>query len=126
MGGWSWCYMKSMRVFLLILVFAIGFSGYSAAAPAFATSIDHAHVEQSVTGVDVSDSAAMPAQDVDHHSSKAPCLDCVHCCSAHITFAQPNLSIGFESQGVILAAFVNVHNDSGYLLSLLRPPQALI
>lgn len=118
--------MMIMRVLLLILMFAIGFSGFSAAAPAFAASIEHAHIEKSVAGADVLDQAEMPVQDSGHHSSKSPCLDCVHCCSAHFTFSQPNTAIAFDLQNVVLAAFVDSRNDSGYRLSLLRPPQSLI
>lgn len=115
--------MKGMRIFFLLLMFAIGFSGFSAAVPAFAASWDHAHVEESVT-----DSGVVDAQndEFDHHSKNAPCLDCMHCCAAHITFSQPNAPVKFEPQTAILGAFVDVYDDSGYRLSLLRPPQSLI
>lgn len=112
-----------MRVFLMILIFAIGFSGYMAAGHAFAdTSCDTLMKTMTVdAGADVSDC-------VDHQkndSSKTKCIDCMHHCVSHALTPS-----GYSVSLPPLAATLNVPPTHGYVdsypSSLLRPPKSLI
>lgn len=126
-----------MRVFLMLLIFAIGFSGYSAAAHAFGPdSCDPAMKAEMVESgmdhdMDMSDCPGHQADqgkqvDADQSkSSKTKCMDCTHCCTSH-AISLPNYSVNFPP----LAAVLNPQPMHGYVdeffFSLLRPPKSLV
>jgi hypothetical protein len=122
-----------MRMFLMLLIFAIGFSGYSAAAHAFGPdSCDPAMMSQMADdGMDMSDCPGHQAgqdkqKDADtSKTSKAKCMDCTHCCASH-AISLSNYSVNFPP----LAAVLNPQPMHGYVddvfSSLLRPPKSLV
>ncbi len=124
-----------MRVFLMLLIFAIGFSGYSAAAHAFGPdSCDPAMKAETTNtdmdhGMDMADCPGHQAEqnkqiDADHSkSAKTKCMDCTHCCTSH-AINLPNYSVNFPP----LAAVLSPQPMHGYVdeffFSLLRPPKS--
>lgn len=127
-----------MRVFLILLIFAIGFSGYSAAVYAFGpdscdTAMKADMVESGVDhGMDMSDCPGHQVgqdqqKDVDQDktSQNEKCMDCTHCCTSHaISF--PSYSVNLPR----LAAVLNSQPMNGHVeevfFSLLRPPKSLV
>lgn len=84
-----------MRVLLILLIFAIGFSGFSAAAHAFDSK--KCHEAMSVETQDKASThdcpehaAAKQGQSADKDSKKDKdlCLSCDHCCVSHAGFPQ--------------------------------------
>ena len=122
-----------MRVFLMLLIFAIGFSGYSAAAHAFGPdSCDPAmKAEMADSGMDMSDCPGHQAdqdkqKDTDtSKTSKAKCMDCTHCCASH-AMNLPEYSMNFQAQATVLNLPPTTGIDGDYLMSLLRPPKSLV
>ena len=93
----------------MLLIFAIGFSGYSAAAHSFGPdSCDPAMMTKVVDdGMDMSDCPGHQAdqdqqKDSDQSkSSKAKCMDCTHCCTSHAMNIL-DYSMNFQPQATIL------------------------
>lgn len=125
--------LTTMRVFLMLLIFAIGFSGYSAASHAFGPdSCNPAAMKKMADqGMDMSDCPGHQTDqdeqtDTDQSkSSKTKCMDCTHCCTSH-AISIPNYSVNFPP----LAAVLNPQPMHGYVdeffFSLLRPPKSLV
>lgn len=125
--------LVTMRVFLMLLIFAIGFSGYSAAAHALGPdSCDPVTMEKMAdTGMDMSDCPGHQAdqdqqKDSDQgKSSKAKCMDCTHCCTSH-AISLPNYSVNIPSlKAVLNPQPMHGHVDEVFF-SLLRPPKSLV
>lgn len=122
-----------MRVFLMLLIFAIGFSGYSAAAHAFGPdSCNSAATEKMADqGMDMSDCPGHQADqdkkaDADQSkSSKTKCMDCTHCCTSH-AISLPDYSMNFQPQTTVLNLPPTSGIDGDYLMSLLRPPKSFV
>lgn len=122
-----------MRVFFILLIFAIGFSGYSAAAHAFVqgdctpASISKAMDE----GIDMSDCPGHKGgkdakEDAESgKTSKAKCLDCTHCCMTHVTLQQNDM-ITFPSIANIHSPSLEYGEARDSLFSQLRPPRSLV
>jgi hypothetical protein len=127
-----------MRVFLMLLIFAIGFSGYSAAAHAFgpdscnpAMKAEKADsgMDQGMNMSDCPDHQADQDQqkntDQSKTAKKGKCMDCTHCCTSH-AISLPNFSINLPQ----LAAVLNPKPIQGHVddvfFSLLRPPKSLV
>ena len=121
-----------MRVLLVLLIFAIGFSGFSAAAHAFDSKKCHEAIS-----VETQDKASMhdcpehaaaqqdQSVDKDGKKDKHLCLSCDHCCVSHTGFPQfgytpyaPDRSDTYE---VVDTAMVD-NTVSG----LKRPPKHLV
>ena len=123
----------TMRVFFMLLIFAIGFSGYSAAAHAFMQGDCDPISMSKMTekGMDMSDcpghkSDKEAKKDIaPSKTSKAKCLDCTHCCMSHATFHQ-NYTISFPPIASILSPSVEDGEARDNLFSLLRPPRTLV
>lgn len=122
-----------MRVFLMLIIFALVFSGYSAAV--------HAFGKESCNPVAVSDVAenSMDMSDCPGHqakpehqqdsqtdkTAKGKCMDCTHCCASH-AINLLNHAVDFPSQAAVLNP-PPVNGFAGeYLFSLLRPPKSLV
>lgn len=122
-----------MKVLTLLLVFLIGFSGYSAAAHAFgADSCNPVALEKMADmGMDMADCPGHQAdqdqqKDSDQgKSSKAKCMDCTHCCASH-AISLPNYSMNFQPTSAVLNLPPTAGIDGDYLMSLLRPPKSLV
>lgn len=122
----------------MMLIFAIGFSGYAAAAHSVAgescnpaameMSSDHAakagmpdcpgHADDAVQA-DSSDTADSSK------STKSICLDCHHCCTAHAT-AVTSYSLNVPADDASLVMPPSDAHKVGRLFSLLRPPKSLV
>ena len=128
-----------MRVFLMIMIFAIGFSGYSATAHAFG----HEYCDQAMmvqvddhTGVhgniDMSDCPGHQADqdqqkdaDTDKADSKGKCMDCNDCCTSHAA-SLSDYSVGFSQPLSVLNPLPLNLSAGDFLFSLLRPPKSLV
>lgn len=123
----------AMRVFLMLIIFALVFSGYSAAV--------HAFGKESCNPVAVSDVAedSMDMSDCPGHqtkpeyqqdsqtakTTKGNCMDCTHCCASH-AINLLNHAADFPSRAAVLNP-PPVNRFAGeYLFSLLRPPKSLV
>ena len=122
-----------MRVFFMLLIFAIGFSGYSAAAHAFSqddcapTSVSEAKDQQT----DMSDCPGhkggknIKSDTESGKTSKAKCLDCSHCCMAHVTLNQ-NYTVPLPPLTGILSPSHESGKARESLFSQLRPPRHFV
>jgi len=121
-----------MRVFFMLLIFAIGLSGYSAAAHAFAPDSCNPAMKAEMADqrVDVSDCAGhqddqgkQASPDQDKKSDKI-CLDCAHCCASH-SMGLSNYDFGFpELEASYLSPSPEVDNNRDFIASMLRPPKS--
>lgn len=127
-----------MRVFLMLLIFAIGFSGYSAAAHAFGhESCDPAMMMQMTDdaaheGMDMSDCPGHQAdQDqqkdasADKSTSKDKCMDCTNCCTSHAV-SLSDYSVGFSPPSSVLNPSPLNLSAGDFIYSLKRPPKSLV
>lgn len=114
----------------MLLIFAIGFSGYSAAAHAFMQG-DCAPTSMSKAmdqGMDMSDCPGHKGgtdtkEDAESgKTSKAKCLDCTHCCITHVTLHQ-NYTITFPPVANIHSPSLERGEARDSLFSQLRPPR---
>lgn len=128
-----------MRVFLMLLIFAISFSGYSAAAHAFGhESCDPAMMAQMADdsveheGMDMSDCPGHQANedqqkdaDADKSTSKGKCMDCTHCCTSH-AMSLSDYGVALLPQTSVLAPTSVDQRVDDFLYSLKRPPKPLV
>jgi len=123
----------TMRVFFMLLIFAIGFSGYSAAAHAFMQGdCDPVSMSKMAdNGMDMSDCPGHSGnkdvkKDVEpSKTSKAKCLDCTHCCMNHAALQKNEAMVFLTISNVSVSSF-EVGQARDNLLSLLRPPRTLV
>ena len=123
-----------MRVFLMLLIFAIGFSGYSAAAHAFGSDSCHSAMKAELAkfDMDVSECSGYQAdqdqqKDADQNkSSKAQCMGCAHCCASH-AMGLSNYDLGLpQLRASGLSPFLEASHNSDFIASMLRPPKSLV
>lgn len=110
-----------MRIFLMLLIFAIGFNGYVSVAHAYAEDIAH-----DVTTLNLMDDHH--SEKSDHNSDKkadANCNDCSHCCVVQV-FTVSNYSIRYLLPTINWLSALNDNQRERYSGSLFRPPIALI
>jgi hypothetical protein len=118
-----------MRIFLTLLVFAIGFSGFSTVA--------HAFDSQSCTQIMSAENVLSSNMDCAGHANddkkqeksskdgKHLCLDCGHCCVSHAAIIQHSLS--FDTPIIKTAfSFIHINVDDNVISGLKRPPKALV
>ncbi|MDP2205012.1 MAG: hypothetical protein Q8K65_01750 [Alphaproteobacteria bacterium] len=120
-----------MRILLVLLIFAIGFSGFSAAAHAFDSQNCHeatsAGEKEAGALHDCPEHAEAQSQTADSNSQDNShiCLNCDHCCVSYLGFPQfsstsdtPDRSETFEPVDAAMA-------DSA-VSKLKRPPKYLV
>lgn len=123
----------------MLLIFAIGFSGYSAAAHAFGhQSCDPAMMEQMADdsveheGMDMSDCSGHHADqdqqkdaDTDKTASKGKCMDCTHCCTSH-AMSLSDYGVALIPQASVFAPTSVDQRVGDFLYSLKRPPKSFV
>lgn len=117
-----------MRILVLLLVFAIGFSGFSAAAHTFDSS-KCGQISSVEEADDTQDACAQHAKNdfKDKQTSKDvkhSCISCGHCCMSHATITQGSINVAVP---VLKTAFVNINAepDDDFISGLKRPPRIL-
>src|SRR6218665_2000435 len=115
-----------MRMFIVLMIFLINFSGYSAAAHAFSDVFcDSKSGKQVERTMHCPDHQSTNNQDDTSNdiTGKTQCPDCTHCCSGHVF----NVSLPTPAAHVaLLPVTYTVATDriaGDYLFSLLRPPK---
>lgn len=106
-----------MRVLLAILVLAIAFGSYSAAASSFAGgACEPAHIshDDDVSGNQDDTGGAMQKTDI--------CLDCHHCCAGHAVSVTAYM-IEMPVEPAALKPLPDSHLVGEFFFSLLRPPR---
>lgn len=110
-----------MRAFLMLLIMAITFNGYSAVAHAYAEDISHVAVAVGLGGDGETDTSLKAGSAHSDHQSEVNCNDCAHCCVVHI-FTLPGYSIDHPA---LNNAWVSPRNEAypgRNGASLFRPP----
>ncbi len=120
-----------MRVFLALLIFVIGFSGFSTASHAFDNGGCNGAMQSEMSkDMDMSDcpdhqKKSDVKKDADNTAKKSACLDCVHCCASHAVNLA-NSSVKYMAVEATLAPAPSQILKSNFLFSLLRPPRNLV
>lgn len=113
-----------MRVFLMIMIFAIGFGGYAAAAHSNDMGSCNP-VQQSDVGCDHQnqDDAQNDASD---KADNSVCPECTHCCAGHVGFYSPQPAIKILEQSAVLMPLPSQVITNSHVFSLLRPPKSIV
>jgi hypothetical protein len=127
-----------MRVFLMLLIFAIGFSGYSAAAhafghqscdPAMMMQIEDASAESPVS-TDMPDCPEHQSYqnlqknaDTEKVASKDKCMDCTQCCTSQLMSLHDFKGVFLPRSSVLEPTYVDFLHIGDFLYSLKRPPK---
>lgn len=115
--------LSAMKFLLILIIFALAFSGYSSASHAMGT--------QDCTSVSSTEAEecrhADAASDKDHASkhekSKAgKCMDCTHCCASSPVIIQ-NSHYSFDLLHAVFVLEPSRTTRQDRLFSLLRPPR---
>lgn len=120
-----------MRVLVILLIFAIGFSGFSVAAHAFDSKQCHesASVENKDKAVshDCPEHAGKHDQSADKTSKKelCLCLSCDHCGVSHVGFAQFGYTSYTPDRGGAYEVADTAMVDNA-VSGLKRPPKHLV
>ena len=119
-----------MRVFLILLIFAIGFGGFSAAAHAFDAQKCHteATTDAKADGSQHHCPEHMAAKgstsDSDSDKEAHICLSCDHCCVSHAAFPQFIAALFTPDRNEAYEVFDAVVADN-IVAGLKRPPKFL-
>lgn len=118
------CYINRMRMRMLImlLIFAIGFSSYVSAANAFSAK-DCAGARAVMA--DCADHADMGIKKQASDEAMTICLDCHHCCTSHVLDVMASDFV-FREHAASLYAPVVLNRTGDFLFSLLRPPRSFV
>ncbi|MGE0252119.1 MAG: hypothetical protein AB7G80_05330 [Dongiaceae bacterium] len=117
-----------MRILILLLIFAIGFSGFSAAAHAFDSPKCGQSLSAEKTDGAQNDCASHlkndSKEDQTSKDAKHSCISCGHCCTAHATITQFSVNVEVP---VRKTAFTNINSDpdDDFISGLKRPPRIL-
>lgn len=111
-----------MRIFVLAIILAIGFSGFSAASHAI--MLDDC---KSSTQVQADECAPDLKNTNDHgqkheKSGKGFCLDCAHCCVASVVLPSDGMIV-MPQPSSDMNSTVRQFQPEDRLFSLLRPPK---
>jgi hypothetical protein len=118
-----------MRILILVVIFAIGFSGFSAAAHAFDSS--KCGQSFSIEKVEKAQSDCLKhikngsKDDQNSKESKHSCLNCSHCCTSHAAISQFGVHFLLP---IYKTAFSNINSepDDNFISGLKRPPRILV
>lgn len=118
-----------MRVFLMLIIFAIGFSGFSTVAHAFdSQSCAQIMSAENVQSNDMDCAGHANSGEKQEKSSKDGkhlCLNCGHCCVSHAALTQP--SFNFNPPVIKTAfSFMHMNVDDNVVSGLKRPPKHLV
>lgn len=119
-----------MRIFLILVIFAIGFSGYSNASHAMNREACASLMQsETVKNNQIPDCGhhGSVKKDASKKAGKSACLDCVHCCTSHVT-GLPDLSVSVKAlpaEAALVSSRLPLLK-SERLFSLLRPPRNLV
>lgn len=127
-----------MRIFLMILAFAIGLSGYIAATHALGDEAcdpvtmmqmaDQSDMDNADQTVSVAMKAATQdagSKTADSNTAHEKCVDCHHCCASHaIQLSVASFDIPVQSP-VFNMRLADKH-DGDMAFALLRPPKSLV
>ena len=113
-----------MKIFLVLMISLLAFSGYSAASHAMGPDNCSSQQQLQDDGCPPELQASPDHAKKHDGSGNSTCLDCVHCCAASVVLPlteawQPMLS----SSGLNTAT--KQFQPEGRLFSLLRPPKTL-
>ena len=117
-----------MRVLLILLIFAIGFSGFSAAAHAFDSQkcAQGVSVEKNMSSMDdCHDDTANNDDNSGTNDGNHLCLSCGHCCVSQVVMPSMGLMMGSPSAGMSYTAVDAVISDN-VTPGLKRPPKSLV
>lgn len=118
----SYAILMAMRLLLLLIIFAIGFSGYSAAAYAADNMTCNGEGRAGCQDF-LQDSGDTDQGD---QTGKDQNSICQHCCSSHAAAYFATESVIFQLQAVILRPLPVLAYSGDYHFSLLRPPKSLV
>lgn len=118
-----------MRMLIFMLVLAIGFSGFSAAAHAFDSagcgktfSIEKADETQNNC---VNHFKTDSKNDKNPNNSDHTCVSCGHCCMSHAAITQYGIHIVIPTHKMAFS-HVNDQSDDDFISGLKRPPRILV
>ena len=115
-----------MRILILTLILAIGFSGYSAAAHAFAMeTCGSAAIEKTTDCAGHHEDQTSDHGSDQHSSGKGACLDCHHCCTSYAV-GLPDYSVSYLPQAKLHHPMPAQDYSDYFAFSLLRPPKTLV
>ncbi len=120
-----------MRIFVMILIIAIGLSGFPAAAHAFSKDSCDSSASSQLADAD-HEVCADHNHDQDQKekvghdkAAKSQCLDCVHCCTGH-AFNTSTDALKLHAETNKTFPVLADRSIGDYHSSLLRPPQTLV
>lgn len=113
-----------MKFFLAFMIFALAFSGYSAASHAMGQK-DCSSITQSQSDeCDHADASSDKDHAKKHEKSGGKCIDCTHCCASSAAILQTK-QFGFSLTDAVFAPEPSQAHPQGRIFSLLRPPRTL-
>lgn len=118
-----------MRVFLMLLIFAIGFSGFSTVAHAFdSQSCVQMMSAENVQSNDIECAGHASKTEKQQNSSKDGkhlCLNCGHCCMSHAVTPQDYINFSAPVFKTVFS-FMHMNVDDDVVSGLKRPPRTLV
>lgn len=115
-----------MRVLFMLLIFAIGFSGYTAAAHAYGSDCSGmSQTQDSATKMVVCPDSQDNAGDQTDKSQVPNSMDCHHCCCSQLGF-QSDFSMNIETGNSVLSPTPYQVPADSHISSLLRPPKSFV
>lgn len=114
-----------MRIFLVLIIFALAFSGYSAASHAMGKE-DCSSITQSQTGdCDHADAAFDKDHSQKHEKNNGKCMDCTNCCASSAAVILHTKTMTFSITSAVFVLERSQTLPQGRIFSLLRPPKTL-
>jgi len=110
-----------MHIFVMLFIFAIGFSGYSSAAHAFGHEFCDKSIEMQHGQHDHHDH--QKDADTKKFSSKDKCLDC---CTSQVMSLHDFKSVFLPQHSVLELTYVDLLRIGDFLYSLKRPPKSFV
>jgi hypothetical protein len=110
----------------MLLIFAIGYSGFTAAAHAFGPiSSEKAQAVSMASCVDCQTENTDNGDNDDNGKASNGCMSCHHCCGSQLGF-HPDFSINIEITAGVLSPLPDQVPTDSHISTLLRPPKTLV